>query len=106
VGGFSTQYARARELQHLALIEEIDDLANEPPQMLEVVTETPNGTRTEKRVDPGWERYRQTRIDTKKWNASKILKAYRDKVDMEHSGKVDIGALLDARRKRAMQSET
>ncbi len=98
VDGFATQYARAREAQaetHAGQILEILD--TEPNK---VVTTRTDGT-VEEKADPAHVAWLKNRADGRKWIASKLKpKTFGDKLDVEHSGAIDIGSRLDAARKR------
>lgn len=87
--GFSTQYARARELQAHSIADEL----------LEIADDGSNDwmERTGKAGESiGWElngehvQRSKLRSDTRKWLLSKMLpKVYGDKLDLNHSGKID-----------------
>jgi hypothetical protein len=71
--GFAAQYARAREAQMEALGEDLLDISDD------------------KTGDPQRDRLR---VDARKWLMSKIApKKYGDKLDLEHSGKVEISRI-------------
>ena len=71
--GFAAQYARAREAQMEALGEDLLD-----------ISDNESG-------DPQRDRLR---VDARKWLMSKIApKRYGDKLDLEHSGKVEISRI-------------
>ena len=83
--GFATQYARAREVQFLAIADELleiaDDGSNDWMQ------------RTSKDKSGGWElngehiQRSRVRIDTRKWILSKMLpKVYGDKAEVAVTG--------------------
>ena len=89
-GGFFPHYTRARMLQQLAQIEEIGDIADAPPEYITTAVQIGSEKREERRVDPGYERHRQTRIDTRKWVAGKLLKDYSDKMQVDHRLTLDL----------------
>lgn len=77
---FRNQYARARETGDEAEFEGLCDLADEAPER------GPTGA-----VDPGWVKWQQNRIDTRKWTlARKRPKKYGDKIQTEMSGSVGV----------------
>lgn len=85
---FSEQYARAKETAADAMAEDIQEIADEAPRM----TTNKHGADI---VDNGFETFRKTRIDTRKWIASKLKpKKYGEKVDakIEHSGSITVAA--------------
>jgi hypothetical protein len=85
---FSEQYARARELQADALVDEI----------LEIADDGTNDWMERKNADDqsiGWRengealRRSQLRVDARKWMAGKLqAKKYGDKLDLNHSGTI------------------
>lgn len=87
---FSEQYARAKEAQVEALVDDILDIADDGS----------NDWMERKSADGqnvGWQengeamRRSQIRIDARKWLAGKLKpKKYGDKLDVEHSGQMDI----------------
>lgn len=83
---FDEQYARAREDRADALAEDIQEIADEDPKLVEIIL--PNGDPTgELRVDAAYENWRKTRIDSRKWLASKFgPRKYGEKVTQEHTG--------------------
>ncbi len=73
---FSAQYKQAREDQADSHFDMLIELADAEPRM---VTDQNGVTR----VDAGYETYRKTRIDTRKWAASKLKhKYYGDKLEL------------------------
>ena len=85
---FSEQYARAREEQAEAHASEIIDIADAPPITYDAPA--PDGS-TDKKIDPAGEQWRKSRIDARKWIASKLLpKKYGDKLELDHSGEISI----------------
>lgn len=73
---FAEHYARAREEQADTLADEIQAIADEPPER--ILTE--NGDR----IDTGYLQWQKNRIDARKWVASKLKpKKYGDRVAME-----------------------
>lgn len=86
--GFSEQYARAKDESADAHAEDMTDIADEPPRM----TLNKYGAEV---VDSGYETYRKTRIDTRKWAASKLKpKKYGDKLELAGDPKAPIGITL------------
>lgn len=68
---FAEQYARAREIQADYFVDEILEIADEPPQI------TQNGA-----VDSAWVARQNMRIQARKWLASKLRpKKYADRTD-------------------------
>ena len=88
VEGFSTQYARAREIGYQSMADDLTEIADA------------------KDGDPARDRLR---VDTRKWLLSKALpKVYGDKQQIEHSGTLTFAnqlALLRARRQKATTAE-
>lgn len=90
VGGFSSQYTRAREIGYAKMADEILEIANTPK---EGVTVKQNDKGLETRKGDMIE-HRRLQVDTRKWLLSKALpKVYGDKIDVQHGG-TDV--LLDA----------
>ncbi len=83
---FTTQYARARDLQADAHADEITALSDEePPQVV-----AQDGAA---RVDAGWVTWQKNRIDARKWVASKLKpKKYGDAATLALTG-ADGGAV-------------
>lgn len=74
--GFAKQYARARLAQMAALEDELIEIADVEPGMLE------SGA-----TDSGYVAHQKLKIDTRKWLMSKIApKKYGDKLDLQHTG--------------------
>lgn len=74
--GFSSQYARARQLQIAALEEDLLEIADVQPGMTE------SGA-----TDSGYVAHQKLKIDTRKWLMSKIApKKYGEKLDLQHTG--------------------
>ena len=88
VEGFSTQYARAREIGYQSMADDLTEIADA------------------KDGDPARDRLR---VDTRKWLISKALpKIYGDKQQIEHSGTLSFAnqlALLRARQRKATTAE-
>ncbi len=75
---FRDQYARAREAQADAMLEDIFEIADQYDA-------------TKDKLDVEHINRAKLRIDTRKWVASKLRpKKYGDKVDHEHSGHVTV----------------
>lgn len=80
VGGFSAQYARAREIGYHGMADEMVEIADET--RLDTI-EGEEGA--EDRPDNEWITRSRLRVDTRKWLLSKALpKIYGDKLDVEH----------------------
>lgn len=86
--GFSTQYARARELQIAAMEDELYEIADDGTN--DWMTIKRGGQEVEVPNNEVLQRSK-LRVDTRKWIMSKILpKKYGDKVQTEHSGEVTV----------------
>ena len=88
---FDKQYARALQIRADLDMDEIDALANAEPE------------RGKFGIDPGWANWQRTRIDAKKWTAARRNpKKWGDKIDVEHSGGINLGLAdrLSAARQR------
>ena len=93
INGFAGQYARARETGMHAIVEETLSLSdNASNDWME--TNDPD--------NPGWRvngdhiQRSRLRVDTRKWLASKILpKIYGDKLDLNHTGVLNVKAMPD-----------
>lgn len=73
---FSEQYARAKDAQADAFIEDMQDIADTPPALT-----------AEGKIDAGDVADKRLRIDTRKWIASKLKpKKYGDKVEQTVQG--------------------
>jgi len=76
----ANQYAQAREVGTDAEFEALAELQDETP------VRGPSGA-----VDAGWVAWKRLQIDTKKWELSKKApKKYGDKLDLNHSGSVNL----------------
>ena len=74
-----------------ALVDGIAELAAMEPRYIV------NNLTGERRIDPGFEAWRKTEIDARKWLASKILpKVYGDKIELNHTVTRDPNTLSDA----------
>lgn len=103
VDGFSERYACAREAQAEVHAGEILEILDTKPT--QVVTTKADGT-VETKDDPAHVAWLKNRADGRKWIAAKLKpKTFGDKLDVEHSGAIDIGAHLDAAKKRAVDGE-
>lgn len=81
----SQQYTRAREIGWLAFAESIATVANEPAPTLE------SGA-----TDSGYVADKRLRIDTMKWQLSKMLpKIYGERIEQVHSGTLEITQPID-----------
>lgn len=86
---FLQRYTRARELQAMALVEGIFEIADDGTNDF---TQDKNGNEV---VNSEAIQRSRLRVDTRKWFASKVLpKLYGDKVAVEHSGKVSLDQLV------------
>lgn len=90
---FAQQYAKAKEESADALVEEMLDIADDGRN---------DWVETNDPENPGYrlngEHYQRSRlrVDTRKWAASKLkAKKYGDKVGIEHSGGIELGAMTD-----------
>lgn len=82
---FDEMYARAREDQADTLADETMQIADADPDLVAVINA--KGLTGELKVDTAYETWRRTRIDTRKWFASKMLpKRYGDKVEQTLRG--------------------
>jgi hypothetical protein len=89
---FRVQYARARELQADALIDEILTIAD-TPLIGERVKKLPNGTKETTTGD--MIEHRRLQVEARKWLIAKLApKKYGDKLDVEHSGEVSIAETM------------
>lgn len=80
---FREKYAEARQLGAERRAVEILAIADEEPMM---VTDQNGVTR----VDTGWVQWQRLRVDSRKWELSKLLpKKYGDKIDLNHGGQAD-----------------
>lgn len=92
------QYARAREIQAMLLLDEIQAISDDSSGD-ELILE--NGARV---LNKEFAARSRLRVDTRKWAMSKMLpKVYGDKLDLNHGGKVEVAltgaSLLLARAK-------
>jgi hypothetical protein len=100
-GGFSSQYAKAREIGYAKLADEILEIANTPKPGV-TVTEKPTGTETRQ---GDMIEHRRLQVDTRKWLLSKALpKVYGEKQQVEHSGSIAVNGTLEAMRERARKA--
>lgn len=75
IEGFADQYTRARELATLCEFEDFQDLADTTPER------GPDG-----KVDGGWVRWHQSRLDARKWAwAKRMPKKFGDKLELAGS---------------------
>ena len=92
------QYARARGEGLQVKAEEICDPTDETPER------GPDG-----KIDGGWVQNQRLKVDSRKWLVSKLLpKEYGDRIDMNHSGTVNVemaDALRKARERLAGQDQ-
>lgn len=103
---FSDHYAIARDRQADTIFDEILDIADDG-----------SNDWMEKRDDEGgnlgWKENGEAisrsrlRVDARKWMAGKLRpKKYGEKLDIEHSGSVDIAVILAARRAKVAKLNT
>ena len=100
------QYARAKGKQMEVMAEELGAIADEQPWML---TDPETGV---SRIDPGFETWRKTKLDTRRWLMSKLApKKYGERTEVEHSGGVALAAVsvdqllqLQAARREAIEA--
>lgn len=92
---FREQYARAREAQADAIVDEMLDIADD-------ATNDYMERKTEDEQSPGYvlngEHVQRSklRIDARKWVASKLApKKYGDKLDVEHAGSISLNVTSD-----------
>lgn len=98
VCGFSSQYARARDIGLDAMAEEALEIANTPVEGVRR-EETEDGY---KEIHEDMLGHRKLQVDTRKWYLSKLApKKYGDLQRVEHSGSVDIAATILEARKRS-----
>lgn len=110
---FVEQYARAREEQAETHADEIVDIADEQPDLIEIKDK--DGNVVDIKLDSAFIAWQKQRIDARKWNAAKQRpKRYGDKIthagDNENPIEVDVnhgvfGELLKAL-KMKRQTET
>lgn len=91
---FGEQYTRVRAKAYEVMAEEIveisDDISNDT-----IVTDNGDQPRTE------WISRSKLRVDSRKWILSKMLpKVYGDKLDLNHSGTIDLASKIAQARKR------
>lgn len=98
VGGFSSQYARAREIGYHGLFDEVLEIADTTQEGV-TVTQKLSGVET-RRGD--MIEHRRLRVDARKWMLAKALpKIYGDKIEHEHTASTELLAALDAAGERA-----
>lgn len=98
---FRERYARAKADQARVLADEIQEIADNTEEGVTVTVSEKDG-KTTKRGD--MLEHRKLRIESRKWLAAKLLpKVYGDKLDLNHSGAIDLAGALDAARKRAAE---
>lgn len=97
--GFASQYALAKEIGLDQLAEECLEIADAPLMGEEVITKADGGVEVRKGDMLG---HRKLQIDTRLKLLSKLApKKYGDLQQIEHSGGVDMVAILSAARRRA-----
>ena len=80
---FRNNYARAREDQAETHADELIDLADVEPVVIDE-----NG---KLKIDSAWVNLQRLRIDTRKWVASKLKpKRFGDKLDVQHAGGISV----------------
>lgn len=100
IDGFGDQYARAREQGYQLLADELVEIADEEC----VVVKHPQDEDKEVEVafDSAGVARNRLRVDTRKWMLSKMLpKVYGDRLDLNHSGSIDLANAVLSARKRA-----
>ena len=98
---FLEKYTRARELQAEHYASEIIALADTPVEARKVVIKADGSE--EITLGDSVERSK-LQIEARKWIAMKLLpKKYGEKLDLNHSGAIDIAGAVDAARKRAQE---
>ena len=80
---FLKQYTRAREEQAETLADEIIDIADEQPEIVDVVDKR-TGELIEHKLDGAFLQWQKNRIEARKWTAMKLKpKKYGDRVAVE-----------------------
>lgn len=98
IDGFAERYARAKDIGVEALV---DDALHEAESVRAAAFKTVKPDGTEVRHVDAVDRSR-LKVDTIKWYASKIArKKFGDKIDVEHSGTVDVAHRIVESRKRS-----
>lgn len=91
---FSEQYARAREAQADAVFDEILTIADDGRNDW-MERENADGENIGWAINGEAVRRSQLRIDARKWMAGKLRpKKYGDKVDVEHTGQLEINVTI------------
>lgn len=92
VNGFAAQYARARDAGLDEMADELLDLAD---KCREGVKRTVKGDGTVEEVTGDMVDRARLQVDARKWYLSKLApKRYGDKLDLNHSGTVNLAGLL------------
>lgn len=103
VDGFGARYVRAREVGYLAMADELLEIADDSSGDMTV---DENG---KERMDSEFAARSRLRVDTRKWFLAKMLpKVFGDRIDMNHSGTVNVemaDALRKARERLAGQDQ-
>lgn len=103
VDGFGARYVRAREVGYLAMADELLEIADDSSGDMTV---DENG---KARMDSEFAARSRLRVDTRKWFLAKMLpKVFGDRIDMNHSGTVNVemaDALRKARERLAGQDQ-
>lgn len=101
---FSKQYARAKEEAADAMFEEIQDIADDGTNdWMEVNNQ--DGDCVGWKINGEALQRSRLRVDTRKWMMSKMKpKKYGDKIQTEHSGKVEYTGLTDEQLNNKLQS--
>jgi len=90
---FRAQYVRAREVQAEVFADELAEICDDGSNDWMARNDPDN---------PGWvangEHIQRSklRVDTRKWVASKLLKSYADKTQVQHSGTISLEQLIAA----------
>jgi hypothetical protein len=89
---FAKRYARARELQAEAMLEQIFEIADDSSRDTKIITHGESETEV---ADNEWINRSRLRVDTRKWAMSKLMpKKYGDKIDLNHSGEVSVKRVM------------
>lgn len=87
-------YEQALAARAEAHAEEIARIADEDPQTVEIKDK--EGNVIDVKLDAAFESWRKTRIDARKWSASRLLpKRYGDRIELEHKGKIEVVPVLN-----------
>jgi hypothetical protein len=91
---FGEQYTRAREIGYALLAEEIIEISDDAAHDTQVVGER-------EVVNTEFVARSRLRVDSRKWILAKMLpKVYGEKLDLHHSGQIDLAGRLSSARDR------